>query len=227
MSSFICPYCNHAFPVTNDTYASRFPSYQSDTKAKGYKGFDQAYDSEVSISFYRCPNCNEYTIIAQRTGTNVSSDDSFYIKPKSLAKRFPDYIPKAIREDYEEAYSILQLSPKASATLARRCLQGMIHDFWNIHEKNLNAEITSLKSLIPPMQWKVLDGIRSLGNIGAHMEHDINKIVDIDPEESVKLLKVIEKLISDWYINRYETEKLYEEVINISDEKQLQRKSNE
>ena len=27
------------------------------------------------------------------------------------------------------------------------------------------------------MQWKVLDGIRRVGNIGAHMEKDINVIL--------------------------------------------------
>lgn len=223
MSSFICPYCNHTFPITDDTHRTRKPSFQNDS-VYYYNGTPCSHESELLVDFFKCPNCNEYTIIAKRTGDCIASGDSFYIKPKSLAKQFPDYVPKAIREDYEEAYEILNLSPKSSATLARRCLQGMIHDFWNIHEKNLNAEITSLKPLISPMQWKVLDGIRNLGNIGAHMEHDINKIIDIDPDESKKLLKVIEKLINDWYIDRYETDKLYEEVINISNEKQNKQK---
>jgi hypothetical protein len=47
----------------------------------------------------------------------------------------PDYIPEQIKDDYYEACSILNLSPKASATLARRCLQGMIRDFWGITKK--------------------------------------------------------------------------------------------
>ena len=50
--------------------------------------------------------------------------------PESDAKVFPDYIPQQIREDYVEASKIKELSPKASATLSRRCLQGMIRDFW-------------------------------------------------------------------------------------------------
>ena len=95
----------------------------------------------------------------------------------------------------------------------------MIHDFWGIKEKNLNAEITSLKSRISPSLWKAIDGIRTLGNIGAHMESDINVIVDIDSGEAEKLLKLIEHLIKEWYINRHDAEILFNEVNAISDEK--------
>ena len=74
------------------------------------------------------------------------------------------------------------------------------------------------------MQWKVLDGIRKVGNIGAHMEKNINVIVDIDPGEAEKLLKVIEKLMNDWYVERHETELLYGDIIAISDEKAKAKK---
>ena len=48
----------------------------------------------------------------------------FDLLPRSKAKSFPDYIPKTIRKDYEEACLIVSLSPNASATLARRCFAG-------------------------------------------------------------------------------------------------------
>ncbi len=44
----------------------------------------------------------------------------------------------------------------------------MIHDFWGIYEKNLNAEITTLKDKVTSAQWAALDGLRKIGNIGAH-----------------------------------------------------------
>ncbi|MEG0366079.1 MAG: DUF4145 domain-containing protein [Coprobacillus sp.] len=220
--SYTCTYCNHTFPLIDSTHTNRHPSFEN-----GLDGFNMGsrvtYESEVSLIFYKCPNCGEYTIFAVGTGDKVKNINC-HIKPNSLAKQFPSYIPEQIRQDYEEAYAIVDLSSKSSATLARRCLQGMIHDFWGIHEKNLNAEITSLQNKIPTTQWKVLDGIRKLGNIGAHMENDINVIIDIDPNEASKLLKVIEKLMNDWYIERHETEKLYADIIEISDDKQTQRK---
>lgn len=217
-NSFTCPHCNSVFPITNDTYCSSYPSF--DYHLKNHP----TSESEFSISFYKCPKCGEYTIIAQGTGDAVKTDVLF-LKPQSFAKRFPEYVPEPIRNDYEEACAIINLSPKSSATLARRCLQGMIHDFWDIHEKNLNAEITSLQTKVSPTLWKVLDGVRKIGNIGAHMEHDINLVLDIDPDEAVKLIKLIEYLIKEWYINRHEQEELFSDIIAISDTKEQQRKS--
>ena len=146
--------------------------------------------------------------------------------PISNARQFPEYIPLAIRQDYEEACAIVTLSPKASTTLSRRCLQGMIRDFWDIKENNLSAAITALENKIPAMQWHVLDGVRRIGNIGAHMEKDINVIIDIDPEEAEKLIKLIELLLDQWYINRHEQELLYSDIIEIDNNKQSARKKN-
>ena len=56
------------------------------------------------------------------------------------------------------------------------------------------------------------------------MEKNINVIVDIDPGEAEKLLKVIEKLINDWYVERYETELIYGDIIAISAEKTKAKK---
>ena len=61
----------------------------------------------------------------------------------------------------------------------------------------------------------LIDGIRRIGNIGAHMEKDINLIVDIDPDEAQKLIKLIEHLLEQWYVNRHEQELLYTDIIDI------------
>ena len=99
----------------------------------------------------------------------------------------------------------------------------MIHDFWDIHEKNLNAEITKLQDRIPPSMWKALNGIREIGNIGAHMEQDVNLIVEIDIAEAKKLQKLIELLFDKWYIARHDEEELYNDISDISDKKQTER----
>jgi hypothetical protein len=135
------------------------------------------------------------------------------LKPQSSAKPFPDYIPAQIRQDYEEACSICQFSPKASATLSRRCLQGIIRDFWGIAKSRLIDEINELEGKIDSTTWQAIDAVRSIGNIGAHMEKDINLIVDVDPEESDLLLRLIEVLLKEWYIGRYEREKHMKKVI--------------
>lgn len=149
--------------------------------------------------------------------------------PTSLAKQFPDYIPKAIKKDYEEAYSILSLSPKASATLSRRCLQGMIRDFWKVKVKSgkLYDEINAIKDKISPAQWKAIDSLRSLGNIGAHMEKDVNIIVEIDDGEAEKLIKLIELLMEKWYIARHDEEELLSSIVEIKKEKDNKKTNRE
>ena len=223
---FQCPYCGMMMSLSESTYSTQYPSFEN---AGGYyhlsPGKEKVEKSCLQIDFYKCPNCNQYSIIANGIGTDVR-DVHVSIRPISSAKQFPDYIPKGIRQDYEEACAIVSLSPKASATLSRRCLQGMIRDFWNIKESNLSKAIEKLEGKIPIPQWNVIDGVRRIGNIGAHMEKDINLIVDIDPDEAQKLIKLIEHLLEQWYINRHEQELLYADIIGIDKSKQSERKKN-
>lgn len=226
MAGFQCPYCNMIMPITDETMQLRKPSFEHD---KGYYWGGNSHvtdNSCLQINFYKCPNCGEYTIQTFGLGKKVENVNVL-IRPISSAKQFPDYIPEAIRQDYEEACAIASLSPKASATLSRRCLQGMIHDFWDIKLKNLNQEISALKDKIPADLWSSIDALRQLGNIGAHMEKDTNVIVDIDPDEANSLIKLIELLMKEWYINREERKKLFASIITTNQAKQSERKKTE
>lgn len=222
MDSFTCPYCNKTMSLHPGTYAERVCSFHSQTGLIN-GNFE---DSAVKIIFILCPSCKEYTIAVVGVG-KITNAYNCRFKPSCLAKQFPEYIPSQIREDYEEACAIVDLSPKASATLSRRCLQGMIRNFWGITKSRLVDEIDALHDKIPAQQWRVLDGVRRIGNIGAHMEKDINLIVEIEPSEAQKLLKLIEHLLEQWYINRHEQEQLYADIIGIDESKKAERKKTE
>jgi len=140
-------------------------------------------------------------------------------------RQYPDYVPEQIRRDYEEANLILEASPKAAATLLRRCLQGMIRDFWSVKKENLYAEINAIQGKVTPTQWKALDGLRKIGNIGAHMEQDVNLIIDIGTDEAKKLLRMIEMLFEKWYIARHDEEALCVDISAIADKKAQQRRA--
>ena len=139
--------------------------------------------------------------------------------PSSDAKVFPDYIPKQLRDDYAEACLIRDLSPKASATLARRCLQGMIRDFWRVTPGRLVEEIEAIKDRVDPSTWTAIEGVRSIGNIGAHMEQDVNLVIDVEPEEAAKLIRLIEILFKEWYVYRHEREEHLKQIEDIAAEK--------
>ncbi|MFN3261427.1 MAG: DUF4145 domain-containing protein [Pikeienuella sp.] len=133
------------------------------------------------------------------------------LMPESSAKPQPNYIPGPIVEDYKEACRIKDLSPKASATLARRCIQGMIRDFCGISEVTLYKEIEKLRDAVASgnaprgvseESIDAIDHVRKIGNIGAHMQKNISKVVSVDSGEPQILIDLVETLFEEWYVSR-------------------------
>lgn len=218
--SWRCPYCNQFSTIGEKNTTATTHSLYLDN-ADGYK---------IAVSrFIVCPNpdCQKFQYEVQLFdasypesggGLRITDQNNYKewrLVPSSCAKVYPDYIPVAIRQDYEEACLIMDTSPKASATLSRRCLQGMIRDFWEVRKSRLVDEIDAIKDKVDPLTWEAIDAVRKIGNIGAHMERDINVIIDVDSEEAHLLIGLIETLIKDWYITRFERKKALEDIIAV------------
>jgi hypothetical protein len=148
---------------------------------------------------------------------------SWQLLPESEAKPFPDYIPQQLRDDYAEACLIRHKSSKASATLSRRCLQGMIRDFWGIKKTRLVDEVDELKTKVDSGTWDTIDSVRHVGNIGAHMEKDVNLIIDVDPEEAGLLIWLIETLFEEWYVARHDREEKMKALTALAAQKNAQK----
>ena len=95
----------------------------------------------------------------------------------------------------------------------------MIRDFWGISKNRLVDEIEEIADKIRPEVHRAIHGLRKIGNIGAHMENDVNKIVEVEPFEAEKLIKLIELLMDDWYVKRHESELLCAEIDEIASSK--------
>ena len=200
-----CPYCQRLATLSEPNVTSASHNFYNSNK-----------DGMLQMAFkaITCPNrnCREYSLSSQLfklkerpTGVGWEQGDllfSWQLRPQSSAKPYPDFIPKALLEDYAEACAICDLSPKASATLSRRCLQGMIRDFWNVSKPNLFQEIEAIKEKVDVEIWQAIDAVRKIGNIGAHMEKDINLVIDVEPHEAQMLIGLIEVLLDEWYIAR-------------------------
>lgn len=185
-----------------------------------------------------CPNssCQEYVIKAFLYKTELVGDYatsrqivvphllSWQLLPQSNAKVYPEYTPSVIRQDYTEACLIKSLSPKASATLSRRCLQGIIRDYWGVSRQRLIDEINAIQDKIDPITWQAVDAVRKVGNIGAHMEKDINVIVDVDPDEAQLLISLIELLFKDLYVTRHQREEQLNAIIKVATDKETLKK---
>jgi Domain of unknown function (DUF4145) len=232
--SWTCPYCSRIQLLTNENYKAQFQ--------KLYIGVTKYGEVGTFLSAVRCLNeeCQEVTLVARfstvKDITNQRSVEgqiigSYPLRPESAARLFPEYIPAALRQDYAEACRIVNLSPKASAALARRCLQGVIRDFCGIVRDTLDAEIRALQAAldedkapqgVTPESIEAIDHVRK---IGAHMEKDINLIIDIEEDEADELIGLIELLFDEWYIARNSRAQRLAKIKQIREEKDQQKRN--
>jgi hypothetical protein len=225
---WICPHCEHAAYV--DTDAKR-----SGTAACTIQSADGPW--VATVNYVVCPNpeCKRTTInLAYGKGVvdgmgyirwsgSGSDVKRMRLRPATYARPMPEYVPAPVREDYLEACAILDLSPKAAATLARRALQGMIRHFHGIVKGTLAKEIEALKEKVDPLVWQAIDAVRGVGNIGAHMEKDIDLIIDVEPDEALKLIRLIELLVKEWYVAKHNREQELAAIIALNAGKQEKR----
>lgn len=213
-----CPYCLHFQVLGEANFRSTSGVIGGDRNKHGV--------SVGKITAVECMNvsCRELCIWAEfggplNTGAALYPNQlgetklQFTLRPASRAKPQHAAVPAVLVEDYEEACAIAAASPKASATLSRRCLQGMIRDFCSISKPTLHAEIQELKKQVhdgtAPRQVsdesiEAIDAVRQIGNIGAHFEKDINLIVEVEPEEASALISLTELLFQEWYVARHD-----------------------
>ena len=211
-----CPCCEHNSVIDNKNASSDIHAFDFNN----YTGERLGVYTRVIV----CPNneCKQVALNAKLGaagyvgGTMQMSGDyinEWDLLPSSSSLIFPAYIPRQILDDYEEACKIKNLSPKASATLSRRCLQGIIRDFWKVSKPRLVEEIEAIRDKVEDDVWATIDAVRKIGNIGAHMEKDINVIIDVDPGEAQLLIGLIEMLITDWYIARHKRKENLRQIV--------------
>ncbi len=212
MDNQVCPFCGAGKAYENERIYRMNSCGIIELNIHPEAAFLEKY---LEIEIYYCSICKKESVSVHGENGYIENK-SVSIYPKAVFRNLPEYVPRPIREDYIEASLILQDSPKASATLSRRCLQGMIRDVWGIRKNRLIDEIKELQEKIPTTQWMAIDMVRKTGNIGAHMEKDVSTIIEITHENAAALLNLIELLIKKWYIDKREEEELYHKIIMIS-----------
>ena len=106
-----------------------------------------------------CINCNKISIWIGRKLVYPQKHDAPPANPD---------LPDGIREDYDEASSILNLSPRGAAALLRLAIQKLCKELGETG-KNINNDIGALvsKGLSQDIQ-RALDTVRVIGNNAVH-----------------------------------------------------------
>lgn len=112
-----------------------------------------------SLSLSKCYNCNDFSI--WKGSSLLSPVAKSGVKPNSD-------LPEDIIRDFNEARSIVELSPRGAAALLRLCIQKLCVHLGETSGK-IDKDIASLvgKGLNPVIQ-KSLDAVRVIGNESVH-----------------------------------------------------------
>jgi len=208
-----CPYCGTTFSI-DGVNANHSPlNFESYRGMFAHGGSDRVEgEKEFTFSAHRCPKCKGQIVwlnelsprpegleqYAERTITQVS-----LLYPKFATKSSPPDTPADIARSVQEAWAVLELSPKASAALSRRCLQDIIRRQEGMGERRLVEEIRRLlvTNKLPKSLAEDLDAIRVVGNFASHPVKDTNtgEIVEVEPHEAEWTFEVLEELVRFYY----------------------------
>jgi Domain of unknown function (DUF4145) len=118
-------------------------------------------------------------------------------------------MPPDVRADYEEARSIVGMSPRGAVALLRLATETLVNDHLQTEGADLNDRIRLLvEKGLPPMIQQALDSLRVIGNEAVH-PGTLDLRDDVDTATSLfMLLNVIvedritrPRLIADMYAN--------------------------
>lgn len=211
-----CPHCGVAVLFEDVEVVSAYGeegNYGSEelTSPSYYEGAES-----IKLTFGACPNCSNLVV----SGTPVQILES--ASPKNLKFRIvepeillwprqtsrnpvPESVPPMIASDYREAALVLDLSPKSSAALSRRCLQALLRER-GFNQRDLYDQIEAAKTTLPLYARKSVDAIRNFGNFSAHQTKDkgTGDIIDVEPGEAEWTLDVLDILFDHYYVKPLE-----------------------
>lgn len=162
-------------------------------RAKGRPFFErnqQYRDIDVSnMWFSRCYNCNDISLWIY---------DKFIYPQRGQAPEPNPDLPEDLRRDYDEASSILDLSPRGAAALIRLCIQKLCKELGQ-PGKNINDDIGALVADgLDSRVQKALDAVRVIGNNAVHPGQIDLRDDRATAETLFKLLNLVaEKTISE------------------------------
>lgn len=162
----------------------------------------------------KCPQCQKFTFkLARghglvRSGKGVSLrtiEAEFIVHPRKTSRPpTPAEVPESFSQDYNEACLVLSDSPKASASLSRRCLELLLTEKAGTKEGNLAQAIQEVLDLqlFPKRIAEYLDAVREIGNFGAHPRKSLHtgEIMSVAPGEAELNLEVLEALFDFFFV---------------------------
>ncbi|EMW5949850.1 TPA: DUF4145 domain-containing protein [Enterococcus faecalis] len=202
----ICPICEIQSKVTItsifelNNHESNHPKIGLDgQELKDLNGnlvFDEYKDF---LYIVQCPCGGKFIILTEDYDSEYTLEDKIiYPSIKKLRIDAHEDTPESIKPIFEEAVSILDLSPRSSAALTRLALEKLCDYLGATPSKNLNNKIQELidKGLDSNISY-IFDGIRIFGNDGVHDTGLIDLNEKDSKSNSETLLSMFNYIVED------------------------------
>lgn len=171
-----------------------------------------SYQYYWTTSLAECPSCHEAIVLITRETLDQAYPRSSKLDEKKVWQAYPQHsvrekaspeVPNDLSVDFNEACLVLEISPKSSAALSRRCLQNLLR-LQGFTQKDLAPAIEALLKAgnLPSHLAQSVDSIRNIGNFSAHTMKDTNtgQILPVEPHEAEWNLDVLEGLFDFYYV---------------------------
>ena len=208
LESFSCPHCG---AIAHQTwFRTALVSYTHDKTKPNIRSANkhvlftenlhcgmQSHPNLVNASASRCYSCGAFALWIQEQV--IHPENSIGITPH-------DDIPDVIRDDFIEAASIVDKSPRSAAALLRLCIQKMM-PLLDVQDSNLNDAIGKLvkKGLDKKIQ-QALDVVRVVGNNAVHPgEIDLKD----DKATALQLFSLINLIVATMISAKKQLDEMY------------------
>lgn len=169
LDSFTCPHCQTLSLM-------RFGLYHFSDEVN--LSSNTITENQNIFHIARCYNCRKKIVWI----------DNEYIYPNIVAEEVNPDLPESVKQLYNEAGLIYNLSPRAACALLRLAIEKLCHELGETADK-INDNIAALvkKGLSPKVQ-KALDLVRVVGNNAVHPGKIAFDVDDITTAKSLMRL---------------------------------------
>lgn len=161
-----CGHCGNRAPMRVRARDSRVQSHESPVNDRG---FNVAWDAGAVFETLACPACDGTSFAKYEYHEMLSDEGVEYQILYPTDRGMPAGLPEAISKAYEAAQRVKNVEANAFGVLLRRVMELVCHDR-GAQGRDLNRQLQDLaqRGEIPEKLVDVANGVRHLGNVGAH-----------------------------------------------------------
>ena len=200
-----CPHCLVSF---HDAWTEWYYRTKGGNRSPIYPDCKWIFRAKSTL----CPACGQLIFQVDRASQrDLSVLESITAYPKGTSRPVPPEVEGKFESDFREACLVIGDSEKASAALSRRCLQNLLREKAETKAKDLAPQIQEVldSGKLPSHLADAIDGVRVIGNFGAHpiKSTHTGEVIEVELGEAEWLLETLEGFFDFYFVQPTKLEK--------------------